>query len=98
MPGCGCISPSSSRLWANVRDAPTAVRGVALDDAFHPITDQLPPDRLFCLSLPFLMGRHPFAQGITSSHEMGNVVGSALAQAIGGRTADIAPLVTAEAA
>ena len=79
-------------------DAPTTVRGVALDDAFHPVTDQLPPDRLFCLSLPFLMGRHPFAQGITSSHEMGNVVGSALAQAIGGRTADIAPLVTAEAA
>jgi uncharacterized NAD(P)/FAD-binding protein YdhS len=63
-------------------DAPKAVRGVALDAAFHPITDQLPPDRLFCLSLPFLMGRHPFAQGITSSHDMGRIVGSALAHAI----------------
>jgi hypothetical protein len=64
-------------------DASTAVRGVALDDEFHPVADHVPADRLFCLSLPFLMGRHPFVQGITSSHDRGAIVGAALAQAVG---------------
>jgi uncharacterized NAD(P)/FAD-binding protein YdhS len=60
-------------------DAPNVVRGIAVDDLFRPVDAPLPPDRLFCLSLPFLMGRHPFAQGITSSHEMGGIVGRRLA-------------------
>ena len=58
-------------------------RGIVIDDAFHPIADDVPADRLFCLSLPFIMGRHPFIQGITSSHEMGEIVGEALARAVG---------------
>ena len=71
-----------------VRDAqpgapPTASRGIAIDDQFHPISDDIPEDQLFCLSLPFLLGRHPFIQGITSSHEMGLVVAEQLAAAIG---------------
>lgn len=60
-------------------DAPDVVRGIAVDDLFRPVNAPLPMDRLFCLSLPFLMGRHPFAQGITSSHEMGGIVGRRLA-------------------
>jgi hypothetical protein len=36
---------------------------------------------LFCLSLPFLLGEHPFAQGITSSAEMAEVVADAIAAA-----------------
>ena len=60
-------------------DAPDVVRGIAVDDLFRPVDAPLPADRLFCLSLPFLMGRHPFAQGITSSHEMGGIVGRRLA-------------------
>lgn len=75
--------------------APTAVRGVAIDEAFHPVSDTHATDRLFCLSLPYIMGRHPFAQGITSSHEMGEQVGRALAQAVA--AADRHPR-TAEAA
>jgi len=75
-----------------VRDAqpdapPTASRGIAIDDQFHPISDDIPEDQLFCLSLPFLLGRHPFIQGITSSHEMGLVVAEQLAAAIGGDVA-----------
>jgi len=64
-------------------DAKGPSRGIAIDDQFHPISDDIPADRLFCLSLPFLLGRHPFVQGITSSHEMGAVVGEELAVAIG---------------
>ena len=60
-------------------DDPDVVRGIAVDDLFRPVNAPLPMDRLFCLSLPFLMGRHPFAQGITSSHEMGGIVGRRLA-------------------
>lgn len=60
-------------------DAPDVVRGIAVDGLFRPVDATLPLDRLFCLSLPFLMGRHPFAQGITSSHEMGGIVGRRLA-------------------
>jgi uncharacterized NAD(P)/FAD-binding protein YdhS len=69
-----------------VRDEPkaetTPSRGIVIDDQFHPISDDIPADRLFCLSLPFILGRHPFIQGITSSHEMGAVVGKQLAEAI----------------
>lgn len=70
-----------------VRDAqpgapPGTSRGIAIDDRFHPISDDIPADQLFCLSLPFLLGRHPFIQGITSSHEMGLVVAAQLAGAI----------------
>ncbi len=57
-------------------------RGIVIDDEFHPVSDEIPGDQLFCLSLPFLLGRHPFIQGITSSHDMGLVVGEKLAAAV----------------
>jgi uncharacterized NAD(P)/FAD-binding protein YdhS len=67
---------------AAVADAGGGSRGIVIDDQFHPISDELPDDQLFCLSLPFILGRHPFIQGITSSHEMGLIVGEQLAAAI----------------
>lgn len=63
-------------------DPVKASRGIVIDDHYHPISDAIPTDQLFCLSLPFILGRHPFIQGITSSHEMGRVVGGELAAAI----------------
>lgn len=68
-------------------DAPDVSRGIVIDDVFHPIADSVPRDRLFCLSLPFIMGRHPFVQGITSSHEMGEIVGEQLALAVKAKAA-----------
>jgi uncharacterized NAD(P)/FAD-binding protein YdhS len=61
-------------------------RGIAMDGAYHPISAIVPSDRLFCLSLPFLLGQHPFAQGITSSAEMAEVVADAIRVAEGART------------
>ena len=55
-----------------------AKRGIAIDGAYHPISAFQPCHRLFCLSLPFLLGQHPFAQGITSSAEMAGVVADAI--------------------
>jgi uncharacterized NAD(P)/FAD-binding protein YdhS len=58
---------------------PEAAKGIAVDEHFRPVSDHPMASRLFCLSIPFLLGRHPFIQGITSSHEMGKRVGAALA-------------------
>jgi uncharacterized NAD(P)/FAD-binding protein YdhS len=55
-----------------------AMRGIAIDADFHPISDVGSSHRLFCLSLPFILGQHPFAQGITSSAEMAEVVADAI--------------------
>ena len=55
-----------------------AKRGIAIDGAYHPISAFESSRRLFCLSLPFLLGQHPFAQGITSSAEMAEVVADAI--------------------
>ena len=70
-------------------DAPSLMRGIAIDEEYHPISDEIPADRLFCLSLPFILGRHPFHQGITSSHEMGLLVAEQLAGAIGGNSQSV---------
>jgi len=53
-------------------------RGIAIDGAYHPISAFESSHRLFCLSLPFLLGQNPFAQGITSSAEMAEVVADAI--------------------
>jgi uncharacterized NAD(P)/FAD-binding protein YdhS len=58
--------------------------GIAVDEQFHPVTDQVAGARLYCLSIPFILERHPFIQGITSSHEMGDLVGAELAAAANG--------------
>lgn len=76
-------------------DAPDVVRGIAVDELFRPVDAPLPPDRLFCLTLPFLMGRHPFAQGITSSFEMGGIVGRRLALVVKGEENPTHPAVSA---
>lgn len=74
-----------------------SVRGIAIDDTFRPVSDHPAARRLFCLGLPFIMGRHPFIQGITSSHRMGQVVGRELVQA-SQRRLDPSPRRTPEAA
>jgi hypothetical protein len=50
------------------------IGGIALDEYFGPHAATAPSQSLYCLSLPFLLAQFPFAQGITSSHDMGKVV------------------------
>lgn len=80
-----------------VRDAGSGdgARGIEIDDHFSIVAPGVPGDRLFCVSLPFIMGRHPFAQGITGSHEMGQIVGERLATVVSGSgaTVDMLPAV-----
>lgn len=68
-----------------------AKRGIAIDGFFHPISAFESSHRLFCLSLPFLLGDHPFAQGITSSAEMAQVVANSIHAAESGRVISAAP-------
>lgn len=65
-------------------------KGVEVDELFHPASDHPAAGRVFCLSIPFILSRHPFIQGITSSHEVGQVVGAVLA-AIGVGTRAASP-------
>jgi uncharacterized NAD(P)/FAD-binding protein YdhS len=62
---------TQSRQWVKKK---TETNGLALDDAFHPVSRSPFSSQLYCLSLPFLLGQFPFSQGITSSHEMGKKV------------------------
>lgn len=57
------------------------IKGIVVDEQFHPVSAHPAKDRLFCLSIPFILQRHPFIQGITSSHAMGLIVGAELAAA-----------------
>jgi uncharacterized NAD(P)/FAD-binding protein YdhS len=72
--------------------APDTAKGVAVDEQFHPLSDHPATDRIFCLSIPFILSHHPFIQGITSSHDMGVVVGAALAGRAMQSGADVAEL------
>jgi uncharacterized NAD(P)/FAD-binding protein YdhS len=85
----------SLRRQGVIQDVPTdqdsdANRGIAIDGSFHPISAFESSHRLFCLSLPFLLGQHPFAQGITSSAEMADVVADAIEAAEAKKTSLIA--------
>ncbi len=62
-----------SKLGQPKREA-IVIGGIALDTEFHPVSTSPYAMNLYCLSLPFLLGQFPFAQGITSSHEMGKSV------------------------
>ncbi|WP_313536974.1 FAD/NAD(P)-binding protein [Sphingomonas sp.] len=55
------------------------IKGVVVDALFRPVSPHPVREQLFCLSIPFLLQRHPFIQGITSSHDMGIIVGTELA-------------------
>lgn len=78
-----------------VRDAAedddAGIRGIMVDAQFRPVSDHPARDRLFCLSIPFILERHPFIQGITSSHEMGEIVGGDLARIADAEAAGDAP-------
>lgn len=56
-------------------------RGIAIDGDYRPISDQPAARHIHLLSLPFILGRHPFIQGLTSCHEMGEAAGKELAAA-----------------
>ncbi|ODU70306.1 MAG: FAD-dependent oxidoreductase [Novosphingobium sp. SCN 66-18] len=61
-------------------DTGAGYRGIVIDDDFRPVSEQSVARRIHLLSLPFILGRHPFIQGLTSCHDMGEAVGARLAE------------------
>lgn len=52
--------------------------GIDLDEAFRPKFEAMLCNRLHCAAIPFLLHKMPFVQGITSSHEIGEIVSRAI--------------------
>ncbi|MFK0335367.1 FAD/NAD(P)-binding protein [Rhizobium sp. NPDC090275] len=52
--------------------------GIDIDDDFRPRVQPGVSNKLYCVSVPFLLHKLPFVQGITSAHEMGMKVASAI--------------------
>jgi uncharacterized NAD(P)/FAD-binding protein YdhS len=57
--------------------------GIDIDDDFRPRVEPSLTNHLYCVSLPFLLHKLPFVQGITSSHEMGTRVAQAIVSSAG---------------
>jgi len=60
--------------------------GIDLDDKFRPKFEQPLCRNLYCISIPFLLHKLPFVQGITSAEQLGTLVGSAIVDYISGST------------
>ncbi len=71
-------------------DAPKGPKGIEIDEQFHPVSTHPGAERIYCLSIPYILGRHPFIQGITSSHEMGEIVGADMARALDAKQQEMA--------
>ena len=67
----------------------SALRNGATTDAIPMTRDNAlaaqgdPLARVFCLSLPFLMWRNPFVQGLTAAHDIGRAAAKAIVDSIG---------------
>ncbi|MCX7319085.1 MAG: hypothetical protein NT113_06170 [Hyphomicrobiales bacterium] len=77
------IKPAVSRdgavlLSAETESAYTRTGGIDLDAAFRPKFDGALCNQLYCAAISFLLHKLPFVQGITSAHEIGNVVSAAI--------------------
>lgn len=56
--------------------------GIEIDANFRPRVAAGLSNNLYCVSVPFLLHKMPFVQGITSAHEMGRKVAGAIVEAI----------------
>lgn len=69
---------ASSTLAATQDTATVATGGIDLDNQFRPRFEKPLSNNLYCVSIPFLLHKLPFVQGITSAAELGDIVASAI--------------------
>jgi uncharacterized NAD(P)/FAD-binding protein YdhS len=58
--------------------AEVATGGIDLDSQFRPKFEKPLSHNIYCVSIPFLLHKLPFVQGITSAEELGNLVAAAI--------------------
>lgn len=63
-----------------------ATGGIDLDSQFRPKFEKPISNNLYCVSIPFLLHKLPFVQGITSAEELGRLVASAILDDVETRT------------
>jgi uncharacterized NAD(P)/FAD-binding protein YdhS len=73
---------ATNLIAANDDTAVVATGGIDLDDKFRPKFEKPLCRNLYCVSIPFLLHKLPFVQGITSAEELGTLVGSAIVEAV----------------
>src|ERR1700761_1303720 len=56
--------------------------GIDLDAAFRPKFEENLCNQIYCAAISFLLHKMPFVQGITSSHEIGEIVSKAIIEHI----------------
>lgn len=67
-----------SALAAREDTANVATGGIDLDSQFRPRFEKPLSHNLYCISIPFLLHKLPFVQGITSAEDLGTIVASAI--------------------
>jgi len=77
-------TPDGALITAETEEAYTRTGGVDLDAAFRPKFEANLCNRLYCAAISFLLHKLPFVQGITSSHDIGEVVSKAILDDIAG--------------
>jgi uncharacterized NAD(P)/FAD-binding protein YdhS len=65
---------ASTAFAVNDDTATVATGGIDLDGQFRPKFEQPLTHNLYCVSIPFLLHKLPFVQGITSAEELGSLV------------------------
>ncbi len=67
---------------ASANDETRRTGGIEIDDSFRPRLEAGLSNNLYCVSVPFLLHKMPFIQGITSAHEMGSKVSATIIDAV----------------
>ena len=57
--------------------------GIDVDESFRPKFEANLTNQLYCVSVPFLLHKLPFVQGITSASDMGEIVSESIRSALG---------------
>jgi uncharacterized NAD(P)/FAD-binding protein YdhS len=79
----GVIKLASTREGPLIEEALVRTGGVDLDAAFRPKFEGNLCNQLYCAAISFLLHKLPFVQGITSAHEIGEIVSKAILDDIG---------------
>ena len=72
----------TEKAEASGNDETRRTGGIEIDDDFRPRVEAGLSNNLYCVSVPFLLHKMPFVQGITSAHEMGITVAAAIIEAV----------------
>jgi uncharacterized NAD(P)/FAD-binding protein YdhS len=71
-------TPDAQLLADDDGESTTRTGGIDLDAAFRPNFEKNLSNRLYCAAISFLLHKLPFVQGITSAHEIGDIVAAAI--------------------